>query len=144
MAIPIKLSAYLYTTLERYKIYFISLFLVAISAAVLNLATSYKIKEIIDTIQGSPETDIFSLLVLFVIFKFMQHMMFFIQRLLNIRYKPKLLAEIVADMYTRTLKHSLHWFDSHLSGEISTKISDFQSNSINLITYCFKIKILNC
>lgn len=40
-------------------------------------------------------------------------------------------------MYTKTLGHSLHWFDSHLSGEISNKITDFQNNLASLITHCF-------
>jgi ATP-binding cassette subfamily B protein len=67
----------------------------------------------------------------------MYHGMFFIRRLLDIKYKPVLLARTITDMYTKTLGHSLHWFDSHLSGEISNKISDFQNNVITLISYCF-------
>ena len=44
----------------------------------------------------------------------------------------------MSSMYSKTLAHSLHWFDSHLSGEISSKITDFQGAFIHLITFCFK------
>ncbi|WP_341807776.1 ABC transporter ATP-binding protein [Wolbachia endosymbiont (group E) of Neria commutata] len=63
--------------------------------------------------------------------------MFFISQLLSIKYKPTILAETITSMYTKTLGHSLHWFDSHLSGEISNKITDFQNNLASLITHCF-------
>ena len=49
-----------------------------------------------------------------------------------------MLVEVMSDMYSKTLKHSLHWFDSHLSGEISSKITDFQNTIIHLITFCFR------
>ncbi len=52
---------------------------------------------------------------------------------MNRRY----LARRFENMYTKTVGHSLHWFDSHLSGEISSKIADFQSNITVMIKSCF-------
>src|SRR5690606_4962729 len=78
------------------------------------------------------------LLGFFVFFKLMRHGVFFISRLLDIKYRPRMLAEAVTDMYTKTLGHSLHWFDSHLSGEIASKITDFQNSLVTLVNFCFR------
>ena len=68
----------------------------------------------------------------------MHHGVFFISRLLDVNYKPMILEKTVISIYSKTMQHSLHWFDSHLSGEISSKISDFQNSIITLITYLFR------
>ncbi len=111
--------------------------MLAIIAGVFNIAVNYKIKEIIDSI-SSKNGSVVWLLAIFVFYKFMHHGMFFISRLLDIKYKPVILVEVMSSMYSKTLAHSLHWFDSHLSGEISSKITDFQGAFIHLITFCFK------
>lgn len=134
----ITLTSYLRGLFNRYKFYIISLAILAISAGYLNLSISYKIKEIIDTIATHPNDNIVPVLLLFIAYKMLFHGMFFISRLLDIYYKPRLLAETVGDIYSRTLGHSLHWFDSHLSGEVSSKISDFQNALITLISLCFR------
>lgn len=136
MTEPIKFSTYVKSIIYRYKIYFYLLFIIAIIASVFGVAVNYKIKEIIDTIQAKDDANVGVLLALFVLYKFMYHGVFFIRRLLDIKYKPQILAEIVTEMYKKTMGHSLHWFDSHLSGEISSKIIDFQNNFITLITGC--------
>lgn len=107
-------------------------------AATFNISVNYKIKEIIDTIAAKPDANVGALLVLFVFYKLMHHGMFFISRLLDIRYKPIMLSETITDIYTQTIGHSLHWFDSHLSGEIASKITDFQTNVVNLVSFCFR------
>ena len=132
-----KLLTYLTSLFWRYKIYICALAASAILAAILNISIDYKIKEIIDTITSNTAS-VAGLLALFVLYKFMHHGMFFISRLLDIKYKPVILVEVSKDIYTKTLGHSLHWFDSHLSGEVSSKITDFQSTLINLITFCFR------
>jgi ATP-binding cassette subfamily B protein len=43
------------------------------------------------------------------------------------------------DIYTKTVKHSLQWFDSHLSGEISNKISDFQDSVTEITSNLFRV-----
>ncbi|WPY00835.1 Putative multidrug export ATP-binding/permease protein [Candidatus Trichorickettsia mobilis] len=111
--------------------------MIAIIGSMFNVVVDYQIKEIIDTIALDQNANVEALLLLFVFYKFMHHGLFFIRRLLDMKFKPILLSETVTDMYTKTLGHSLHWFDSHLSGEISNKISDFQSNVLTLITHCF-------
>jgi len=132
-----ELNTYLITLFWRYKIYLCSLAMLAIIAGVFNIAVNYKIKEIIDSI-SSKNGSVVWLLAIFVFYKFMHHGMFFISRLLDIKYKPMMLVEVMSNMYSKTLAHSLHWFDSHLSGEISGKIIDFQSTFIHLITFCFR------
>jgi len=110
---------------------------IAIIAGIFSIAVNYKIKEIIDSI-SSKNGSVVWLLAIFVFYKFMYHGMFFISRLLDIKYKPVILVEVMSNMYSKTLGHSLHWFDSHLSGEIASKITDFQSTFIHLITFCFR------
>ncbi|MDN5248441.1 MAG: ABC transporter ATP-binding protein [Wolbachia endosymbiont of Tyrophagus putrescentiae] len=119
----------------KYKVYFFALFILQVLASVWRIAVDYSIKEIIDAIQMN--SDVSTLIVLFIFCKLMHHGTFFITRLLNIRYKPTIFIESITSMYTRTLGHSLHWFDSHLSGEISNKITDFRDNLSNMITYCY-------
>ena len=138
LGLDAKLSTYLKIIFKLYKVYFIALFFVAIIAAIFQVSVDYKIKEIIDAITFDKNASIGWLLGLFIFYKFMHHGMFFIQRLLNVHYNPLLLAQTVEDMYTKTVGHSLHWFDSHLSGEIASKIADFQKNLTDLITYCFR------
>ncbi len=132
------LNAYLKLILVKYKVYFMALFFVAIIAALFQVSVDYKIKEIIDSISADKNASVQGLLALFVFYKLMHHGMFFIQRVLNIKYNPLLIAQTVEDMYKKTVGHSLHWFDSHLSGEISSKIADFQKNITDLINYCFR------
>ncbi|OAM02012.1 ABC transporter ATP-binding protein [Wolbachia endosymbiont of Dactylopius coccus] len=131
-----KLSTYLRSIFARYKTYLCSLCVIAVTASVSKTIKSYNIKEIIDAIQSN--TSVTTLLMLFVFYTLMHHGMFFITRLLDIKYKPIILAETITNMYTKTLGHSLHWFDSHLSGEISSKITDFQNSLTTLIGSCFQ------
>ncbi|WP_341751657.1 ABC transporter ATP-binding protein [Candidatus Tisiphia endosymbiont of Piscicola geometra] len=106
----------------------------SIGASLFTLFVNYQIKEIIDTIAKDPKIDVTLLLWLFALYKMMNHGTFFIVRLFDIKYKPAMLAEIVKSTYSKTMKHSLHWFDSHLSGEIASKITDFQDGIITIIT----------
>ncbi|MFT7088136.1 MAG: ATP-binding cassette subfamily B protein [Rickettsiales bacterium] len=129
------LKSYLFSIFLRYKVYIISLAIIAVVAAGFYISVNYKIKEIIDIIASKSDNNIGHLLLLFVLFKFTQHFLFFIIRLLDIRYKPKMGVEIVSEMYSKTLGHSLHWFDSHLSGEISGKIVEFHTTLSKLIGY---------
>lgn len=100
--------------------------------------TRYQIKEIIDEIAQNKNIHLVSATFLFILFVALNHIVFFISRLLDIRYKPRILSEIVKSAYTKTMKHSLHWFDSHLSGEIASKITDLQDGIITVITVIFR------
>ncbi|MBX9586770.1 MAG: ABC transporter ATP-binding protein/permease [Gammaproteobacteria bacterium] len=132
------LPDYFKSVLKNYKIYIIALVSIAIIASLFSVAVDYKIKEIIDAISSNSNANVGLLLILFVFYKLMHHGMFFIERLFDIKYRPGLLAEIIDSMYKKTVGHSLHWFDSHLSGEISSKISDFQNSVMTLFNTCFR------
>jgi ATP-binding cassette subfamily B protein len=125
---------FLKSIIAKYKTYFCALFVLQVLASIWKIAVDYSIKEIIDAIQVNSNVSV--LIMLFIFYKLMNHGMFFITRLLDARFKPTIMAETVKDIYTKTLGHSLHWFDSHLSGEISSKITDFRDNLSNVITYC--------
>ncbi|WP_425361064.1 ABC transporter ATP-binding protein [Candidatus Tisiphia endosymbiont of Stenodema calcarata] len=129
-----ELKSYLYALAYKYQLYLASLTLMSIGAALFNMFVNYQIKEIIDTIAKDPKIDVTLLLWLFVLYKMMNHGTFFIVRLFDIKYKPAMLAEIIESTYGKTIRHSLHWFDSHLSGEIASKITDFQDGIITIIT----------
>lgn len=135
------LGSYITSLCNQYKIYLISLCIIAVLASIFSIAVNYKIKEIIDTIAYDKGAELTILLALFAFYKLMHHGMYFINRLLDIRYKPRLLEQVVKDIYDKTIGHSLHWFDSHLSGEISNKISDFQSGILTMITAIFRSTI---
>lgn len=133
------LQQYLWQFAAIYKLYIILLIVIAVLAGVFEVSVDYKIKEIIDSILLSGGKEIEYFLALFVIYKLLYHGVFFIQRLLDIKYKPKILEYVVKDIYSKTVQHSLHWFDSHLSGEISSKISDFQDAIVTIITCLFRM-----
>mgnify|MGYP000199194356 CR=1 FL=1 len=130
-------ASYLIDISLQYKVYLISLFVIALFAPGLYIAMDYKIKEVIDIIASDKNADIISLIGTMVLYKLGYHLMFFIERLLNLKYKPQLVVDLVDFIYHKTVNHSLHWFDSHLAGEISNKISDFQQSFIAIITYSF-------
>ena len=132
------LKNYILEIANKYKIYFLALFVISISASLLEISVHYKIKEIIDIIVAEESQSLSILLALFILYKFMHHGMFFIVRLLDIRYSPKLVTKITTDIYQKTIGNSLHWFDSHMSGEISDKINKFQSNFIDIIRHFFR------
>lgn len=129
---------YLKQVFARYRTYFVTLFVISIIAAFLEILVHYKIKEIIDKLASKQEAGIALLLGLFVCYKLAFHGMFFIRRLLDIKYKPEFISKITSDIYQKTIKHSLHWFDSRMSGEIADKINSFQNNLSFLITNSFR------
>ncbi len=133
-----ELSQYTWQFVKTYKLYITLLVVIAVVAGIFEISVDYKIKEIIDTISSNHANDIGYLLALFVLYKLLHHASYFILRLLEIRYKPIILEQVIIDIYSKTVKHSLHWFDSRLSGEISNKIGDFQDGISTLISHLFK------
>lgn len=135
------LGAYLRKSLLPVKFYIGALAVLAVAASFFEVSVNYKIKQIIDTIGASPpggSTAVTGLLLAFVAYKLLHHGMFFIGRLFDIHYLPALLFKITEEMYLKTLRHGLHWFDSHLSGEIAGKITDFRKSVGTLIPACFR------
>ena len=138
MSNSMTLSTYLKPIAKKYRFWISSLCVIAITASICKVCVDYKIKEIIDAIQSNPRSNIETLVLLFVFYKLMHHGMFFISRLFDIKYVPKFAQELTTDIYTKAIGHSLHWFDSHLSGEIANKINDFQENLVELVkNHCF-------
>lgn len=135
----LSLKQYVWQFVTIYKLYILLLIVIAVLAGVFEISVDYKVKEIIDSISLSGGNDIEYFLALFVVYKLSYHGVFFIQRLLDIKYKPAILEHVVKDIYSKTVEHSLHWFDSHLSGEISSKISDFQDAIVTIITCLFRM-----
>ena len=132
------LKNYILEIAYKYKVYFLSLFIISICASFLEISIHYKIKEIIDIIAAKEVDSLSFIIFLFILYKLMHHSMFFIVRLFDIRYAPKLVTQITNDIYHKTVKHSLHWFDSHMSGEISDKINKFQANFIDIVRHIFR------
>ncbi len=132
------LKSYLLYISKTYKIYFLSLFVISVVASLFEILVHYKIKEIIDIIASNQNSELSILLALFVFYKLMNHGMFFIVRLLDIKYKPGFVTEVTEDIYNKTIKHSLHWFDSHMSGEIADKINSFQVSLSYLVQNVFR------
>ena len=130
------LIKYAFHIINKYKIYFGSLLLIAILASLFHIFVNYNVAKIIDAIQENGHKNISFLLFLFVLYKFLHHGVFFVRRLVDIKYKPKMLSEILKDMYKKAANHSLYWFETHLSGEISHKVIEFL-NANSLITNMF-------
>jgi len=132
------LKQYLFQICKEYKIYFTMLFCISIVASLFEVIVHYQVKEIIDAITGDSVKSIGVLLALFVLYKLSHHGMFFIVRLLDIKYKPPLTTKLSKDIYQKVIKHSLNWFDSHMSGEIADKVNGFQTSLTHLITNIFR------
>ena len=97
------LKSYIFKICKDYKIFFLALFTISIIASFFEISVNYKVKEIIDAIAADKNANISFLLTLFVLYKFMQHGMFFIVRMINIKYKPKLRARVTTDIYQKTM-----------------------------------------
>ncbi|MEO0347768.1 MAG: ABC transporter transmembrane domain-containing protein, partial [Pseudomonadota bacterium] len=130
-----------HATKQTYRVYLLGLLLLAIIGAMADIMLDYQIKEIIDSVSINKSSDIGGLILTFVGFKLLVHGVFFVNRLLDIKYRPKMIKNIVTNMYQQTIQQSPHWFDSRLAGEISNKIGDFQSSVTMLITHCFEASV---
>lgn len=137
----LELKHYAINLLFRYKVYFLALFLIGISAGVLSIYVNFIIKEIIDTVIHNKYSDLTFLLMQFGICKLIFYGRYFIVRLFDIRYKSRLIRYIIQTIYNTVIAHPLHWFDHRPSGEISQKIADFQDNICTLINFIFKSTI---
>jgi ATP-binding cassette, subfamily B, bacterial len=138
------LKQYTWQFIKEYKLYISLLGVIAVAAGVFEISVDYKIKEIIDAISSNKKDSIDYLIFLFVLYKFLHHGSYFAQRCLGIRYRPAILEHVVKDMYNKTIGHSLHWFDSHLSGEISSKIQDFQNAISEIASNVFRTFHIIC
>ena len=129
------LSNYIKQLCWRFRFYLIFLIIIAACAASLALLVNYSIKQVIDDIAYNSSQNLTNLLLLFTGYKFSYHGMYFIRRILDIHFNPKIIQTTLTNIYQQTIQHSMHWFESHLSGEISNKIADFQNSINNIINH---------
>jgi ATP-binding cassette subfamily B protein len=132
------LSNYIKNLCKNFKTYLFLLLATAVLAATLSLMVNYSIKQLIDNIAYSHSNQINILLLFFAFYKLTYHGMYFFRRLLDIHFNPKIIKSTLTQIYDKTMQHSVHWFESYLSGEISNKISDFQNSLNNIINYIFR------
>ena len=132
------MNEYLLRIIAKYKWFFLGVTCVSLSGGFFGTYVNYQTKLIVDKIANDENINLLIVALTFTFLVFGQHIVFFFSRLVDIRYKPRLLSEIVDMAYRKTMKHSLHWFDSHLSGEIASKITDLQDSTITLVTVAFR------
>ena len=121
----------------RYKKYLLALVCIAILVSIFEISIDYKIKEIVDNIAYYKGNNLNYLIALFVFYKLAYHVMFFIMGIFDIKYKPIIIGQTIANVYNKATSHSLHWFDSNLSGAVSSKIVDFQNSISALVNHFF-------
>lgn len=136
-ALPEKLADFYRLFAKKYAWYFIGLVLIALLSALFRLEVDYELQHIIDSVHKNSNAPMIALLIYFVFHKTMHHVVHFLQKLLGVFYKPKILQNVTETVYAQVMRHSLHWFDSHRSGEISAKIQDFQDSLLGLINGLF-------
>lgn len=135
---------YGFELIKQFRFYVVGLICIALGSACFELLVEYKIKELIDQIAYAQGADLGYLLTLFVLYKLMAHFVYFLMRLLNIYYDPRLIGSCMTSVYQNTLAQSLQWFSSNLSGDISSKISDFQDGIMTLISSVFRMTTVMC
>ncbi len=135
------MRVYFFSLIAAYRWYAAGLLLVAGFAAWFGLAVVDQIRVVTDSIiayqQGGPVSPT-QPIIAFLFYKLGHHGMYFLNRLLDIRYKPRLLSQLVRDAYTQTVGHSLHWFESQLSGDVASKVADFQDGCMTILTAGFR------
>jgi ATP-binding cassette subfamily B protein len=137
--ISVSLVPYLKKLMRPYRLYMIGLCIIALSAGFFKLATHYGIKQLIDQIPiRSQKGEIIWLIMAIILCKLCHHGVFFFSRLLDMRYKPRLLEETISQLFTHVTQHSLYWFESRLSGDISSKLIDFHQHLSLLVTALFR------
>ena len=122
---------------RRYAWYLVGLVMIAIVSALFRLQVDYELQNIIDSVSSNPKAPMIALLIYFVFHKTMHHVVHFLHKLLGVFYKPRILKEITQSAYAQVMRHSLYWFDTHQSGEISAKVQDFQDSLIALLNGLF-------
>ena len=127
---------------RTYWLYLLGLAVVAVGSACFEILVEYKVKEIIDQITSAHTLHLGWFLGLFVVYKFLSHFVYFLMRVLNIIFDPKIIASTILAAYSHALQQSLHWFDSKMSGDLSAKITDFHEGVDTLIMSAFRLAIV--
>jgi ATP-binding cassette subfamily B protein len=117
----------------------IGLLFFSIASAIFKVRVDFELQELIDSLTSDLNASMASLTVYFIVHKTMHHVVHFLQKLLSAFYNPRILQDISEALYVQVMRHSLQWFDSHLSGEVSSKINDFQDGLLTLLTTSFHV-----
>lgn len=133
------IKPYVIEFVTGYVGYFMALLTIAVGSASFEILVEYKIKQIIDLIAQHHDQQIFHLIALFVIYKAMAHLVYFFMRIVNLHYAPRIIKKTLLDICKQTYHHSLHWFDSQRSGDIASKIADFQEGITTIIESTFRV-----
>ena len=135
------MKLYFFSLIRAYRWYALGMSVVAGFAAWFGLAVVDQIRVVTDSIvayQAGETVSPTQPIIAFLFYKLGHHGMYFLNRLLDIRYKPRLLSQLITDAYTQTVGHSLQWFESHLSGDIASKIADLQDGCMTIVTAGFR------
>lgn len=139
LPLPPSLAEYFKLFGRRYAWYGVLLLIIAFSSGLFRIEVDYELQHIIDSVATNPHAPMIALLLYFVLHKTLHHVVHFLQKLLSVYYKPRILQEVTEGVYAQVMRHSLCWFDSHLAGEISNKIHDFQDSLLNLLNGLFYV-----
>lgn len=116
----------------HYKWYVILVFVMGVLSAFMTISVEYKIKEILDLIVYEPQASVLPFVGLLVLFKLISHGSIFGIRLLDAYFKPKIGSYVFLTLSRRVFRHSLHWFDAQLSGDISNKVADVHNGLFDI------------
>lgn len=135
--LPEKLSDFYRSFSKKYFWYLTGLVIIALVSALFRLEVDYELQHIIDSVAENPKAPMIALLIYFLFHKTMHHVVHFLQKLLGVFYKPRILQDVTETVYAQVMRHSLQWFDVNRSGEISAKIQDFQDSLLGLVNGAF-------
>ncbi|MCH9715940.1 MAG: ABC transporter ATP-binding protein, partial [Gammaproteobacteria bacterium] len=137
--LPHTIGRFVWHYLRHEKKYLIGFLLIAVVWAVEMSLSPYLLKIIIDTVVAEahhPEQlfqVIFIPMVLYASMSLMLNINFRIYNYINLRLNPRIKSTVHQDVFTYILKHSYAFFQDHLVGSLTRKISDLVVNIEMLI-----------
>lgn len=98
-----ELLLYLCSFAQRYWLYLRVLAVAGLFGALFKMFVNYQTREIISIFVQSPKNDVTGAILLFIFYQIMHHMVYFVSRLFDMKYKPLILAELIESMYIKTI-----------------------------------------
>ncbi|HAT1921660.1 TPA: ATP-binding cassette domain-containing protein [Legionella pneumophila] len=140
---PQNFRSFFFEMATPYRWWFFAMLLVGIYSAIHNVLQPYVLKILLDAVAHAEKKQFLDVslkpALLLIILGFV---ITFIWRLYNyivLRSLPKIKADIIAATTTYLRDQSYVFFQDHLSGSISAKISDLASNIQNIVNTWFNI-----
>lgn len=129
-------KCFILTTLNQFKWFFIAQFLIAVFWAIDISLRPYLIKTIIDKINLTPSSQVFSslviLIILYILISIIIVINFRIYDWIILCFQPILKKHISTALLNYMIKHSPSFYHNHFSGSVTNKINDI-TNSIPII-----------